>query len=536
MNSEVFTPHGFCLAWDPGLVWLQAVSDLLIALAYYSIPIVLVVMTRRRKDLVFRPVLYLFAAFIMACGTTHLLGMISLWIPLYWTEGAVMAVTASLSVTTAILLWPLLPRILAIPSTTQLRTLNNQLADQIRERDEAANRLRTTEESLRQSQKMSAVGQLTGGIAHDFNNMLQAIGSGVELMQRRIDSGRTEEAKALVDSTQKTIERASALVQRLLAFSRRQALAPTRIDLAGLIKTIKPLIQHAIGPAITVELNLQEPCWRVTCDSNQLENALINLAINARDAMLPDGGTLRITTREVVLTANDLAGTESAVPGDFVVISVGDTGTGMTQDVVEHAFEPFFTTKPSGQGTGLGLSQVFGFVSQSDGMVRLDSSHGNGTVVRLYLPRHRGRPARIHHPGAPHSTAIHRACTVLLVDDEDEVRQIAASTLADEGCTVVQAATGAAALAALRQHLQQEHATIDILVADVGLPGGLNGRQLADATREILPGLPVLLITGFAGDAIESAGGLGEKMALLRKPFKLDALVTQVAELARQHE
>ena len=378
-----------------------------------------------------------------------------------------------------------------------------------------------TEETLRQSQKMEAVGQLTGGIAHDFNNMLQAIGGSLELLQRRIGQGRMDQAGQFVDAARQMVERAAALTHRLLAFARRQALQPRAVEPNALIEGMADLIRRTTGSGIAVELSRGDGIWTVLCDPNQLENVLLNLAINARDAM-PGGGRLIIGTKDVRLSEADVAGQEGAGPGDYVEISVADTGMGMDEATRARAFEPFFTTKPLGQGTGLGLSQLYGFVRQSDGVVCLDSAPGQGTVVRLYLPRH--EPARKHEDRpAPRAkpAATGAGETVLLVEDEGGVRAVAAEHLREDGYTVIEAADGAEALRLLRFD-----ARVDVLVTDVGLPGGMNGRQVADAARERRPGLPVLFITGYADGALDSH--LAPGMEVIGKPFALDALSARV--------
>ncbi len=380
------------------------------------------------------------------------------------------------------------------------------------------------EEALRQSQKMEAVGQLTGGIAHDFNNMLQAISGGLEMMERRVEQGRIAEAAGYVASAQRTVARAAALTHRLLAFARRQALQPRPVAPDELVQGVAELIGRTVGPSVAVRLDLDDGTWPVLCDPNQLENVLLNLAINARDAM-PGGGTLIIGTSNTRLTETDLAGQDGARPGDYVEIVVRDTGTGMDDATRARAFEPFFTTKPIGQGTGLGLSQTYGFVRQSDGAVRLDSAPGAGTAVRMYLPRR--EPAaeaseQAPPPAKPDPSDI--GGTVLLVEDEAEVRATVAERLREMGCTVFEAGDGTEALRLLRSC-----GWVDILVTDVGLPGGLNGRQVADAAREARPGLPVLFITGYAGAALEEA--LAPGMAMIGKPFTLDTLAAQVGAM-----
>ena len=387
---------------------------------------------------------------------------------------------------------------------------------------ESAERERV-EDALRQSQKMEAVGQLTGGIAHDFNNMLQAISGGLEMMGRRVEQGRAADAAGYVASAQKTVARAAALTHRLLAFSRRQTLQPRPVAPDELVRGMAELIGRTAGPGVAVKLDLDEGTWPVLCDPNQLENVLLNLAINARDAM-PEGGTLVIGTSNVRLSQADVAGQEGAAPGDYVEVAVRDTGFGMDEATRARAFEPFFTTKPIGQGTGLGLSQMYGFVRQSDGVVRLDSAPGAGTVVRMHLPRH--HPAPDAGSQAPQSSAEPSGASgaVLLVEDEAVVRATVADRLRDMGCTVLEAGDGAEAVRLLRSC-----GRVDLLVTDVGLPGGLNGRQVADAAREGRPGLPVLFITGYAGAALEEA--LAPGMAMVGKPFALDALAAQVGAM-----
>ncbi len=402
------------------------------------------------------------------------------------------------------------------------------LAARTRELAEAQERLRTgamererVEEALRQSHKMEAIGQLTGGIAHDFNNMLQAIGGSLELMRQRMQQGRADDAVRFVDGACKTVQRAGALTNQLLAFARRQALQPEPVVLDTLVEGMGELIRRTVGPGVLVELRMRDGDWTVLCDPNQLESALLNLAINARDAM-PDGGRLTIGTEDVQLQAGDIAGQDGAKPGAYVELSIVDTGMGMDEATRVRAFEPFFTTKPTGQGTGLGLSQLYGFVRQSDGVVRLDSAPGQGTTVRLYLPRH-GSVTVFEEQRAPQWEPVEASKTgsVLLVDDEEAVRAVAAERLRDLGYAVLEAKDGSAALRVLRAG-----ARVDVLVTDVGLPGGLNGRQVADAARERRPGLPVLFITGYAGGALEQQ--LAPGMQVISKPFALDTLAAKV--------
>ncbi|MDP9095886.1 MAG: PAS domain S-box protein, partial [Pseudomonadota bacterium] len=456
-DPQGLTPHGFCLLWQPSLLWAYAISDAGIGLAYFSIPIVLGVFARKRKDLIFKPVFWLFAAFIMLCGATHWLDVLTLWIPAYTLEAVVKAITAIVSITTAVILWHLLPKALAIPSSHQLLAANlalarsearhrasfeqspipvyivdandfitavsdtwltllgyekpavigrcirdfvsqtsdvlqdeerrilvdeGQLLDQERDfvrRDgtvvhalvsarvdqqsedfsvvcvmvdvtakrQTEKALRASEEHLRQSQKMEAVGQLTGGIAHDFNNMLQGIGGCLDLIDRRIEQGRIGETGPYVAAARQSVERAAKLTQRMLAFARRQSLKPAPVEPDALMRGMADLIRRTIGPAIQLKLNLHDGVWCALCDANQLENSVLNLAINARDAM-PGGGTLTISTWDRRLTAADLTDQAGHSPGDYVEIAVTDNGVGMKANILPRVFEPFFTTKPIG--------------------------------------------------------------------------------------------------------------------------------------------------------------------------------------------
>ena len=410
-------------------------------------------------------------------------------------------------------------------SEAALRLSNETLEARAAERARA---LMDAEEALRHSQKMEAVGQLTGGIAHDFNNMLQTISVCLEMARRRVEQARSADALPLLLEASEGVDKAAALTYRLLAFARRQALDAKPVLAERLIVGIVALIERAVGPAVEVRTEMGEGKWSVLCDSNQVENALLNLAINARDAM-PEGGVLTLSTENATLTRTDVAGHDGVEPGEFVGISVADTGEGMTPDVLAHAFEPFFTTKPVGYGTGLGLSQIYGFVRQSGGLVRLDSSAGQGTRVRLLLPRFRESDET-----SPSETAVRNesddgaGSVVLLVEDVTELRTMTSAALRELGYTVREAGDGPAAM-----RLLVGSCRIDILVTDVGLPG-MNGRQLAEAARERRPTLPVLFITGFAGAALHEGPAMG--MEVLGKPFKIEALAARVRRMVdRSH-
>jgi PAS domain S-box-containing protein len=397
---------------------------------------------------------------------------------------------------------------------------NLRLRELIAEREHA-------EDALRHAQKMQAIGQLTGGIAHDFNNMLQGFASGIELMRRRLAQNRPEDALRYLDAVLRGIDRAASLTQRLLAFSRRQTLLPQPVDPCTLLHDIAGLLRQTVGPDIAVALSPDPGCAAMLCDREQLESALVNLALNARDAMLPRGcGTLTVSIETMDLATAQLVGFAAARPGRFVCITMADTGMGMSEDVLARAFDPFFTTKPAGRGTGLGLSQVWGFVAQSGGVLRAVSAPGQGAIFHLYLPCARDDAAPVPAvaiPTAPPRPHVPRA---LLVDDEPQVRDALAEALRDLGWQVQQAASGAEGLEKLRAGPAP-----DILVADIGLPGGMNGRQLAEAARALHPALPILLITGYAGTALGPGRPLPEGAQLLHKPFTLGVLAGRVQAL-----
>ncbi|MDE3744285.1 MULTISPECIES: PAS domain S-box protein [Methylobacterium] len=390
---------------------------------------------------------------------------------------------------------------------------------------EAAEALARTEEALRQSQKMEAVGQLTGGIAHDFNNLLTGISGSLELMQTRMSQGRLTDLDRYMTAAQGAAKRAAALTHRLLAFSRRQTLDPKPTSVNALVHGMEELIRRTVGPAIHIEVVGAAGLWPALVDPPQLENALLNLCINARDAM-PAGGRITIETANKWL--DDRAARERDLPpGQYLSLCVTDTGTGMTPEVVARAFDPFFTTKPIGEGTGLGLSMIYGFARQSGGQVRIYSEVGQGTTMCIYLPRHYGNAEDIE--GMPDLASAPRAEqgeTVLIVDDEPSIRMLVTEVLEDLGYTAIEAADAAAGLKVLQSDVR-----IDLLVTDVGLPGGMNGRQMADAGRVNRPSLKVLFITGYAENAAVGNGHLEPGMAVLTKPFVMEALATRIKDL-----
>ena len=392
--------------------------------------------------------------------------------------------------------------------------------DKARERE-----LTQAQEALRQSQKMEAVGQLTGGIAHDFNNLLAGIGGNLELLELRLGQGRTAGLDRYIGGAQDATRRAASLTQRLLAFSRRQTLDPKPTDINRLIAGMEDLIRRTVGPGIEVEVVGAGGLWLTRVDPSQLENALLNLAINARDAMAGSGGRITIETANKWL--DDRAARDRELPpGQYLSLCVTDSGTGMSPDVVAKAFDPFFTTKPIGQGTGLGLSMIHGFVRQSGGQVRIYSEIGKGTTMCLYLPRYSGELDNAGDEGETHLADPGHGETVLVIDDEATVRDLATEILRDAGYAVLEAVDGPSGLKTI-----QSAARIDLLVTDVGLPGGLNGRQVADAARVTRPDLKVLFITGYAENAAVGNGLLDAGMEVITKPFTITALSNKVREM-----
>jgi nitrogen-specific signal transduction histidine kinase/CheY-like chemotaxis protein len=408
--------------------------------------------------------------------------------------------------------------------------LEERVRDRTRELEAEYTARQKAEESLRQSQKMEAVGQLTGGIAHDFNNLLTIVLGGLEAIGRQIPNLPESPAITRIlrskDMAIQGAQRAAALTNRLLAFSRQQPLAPSAIDANKLVSGLCELLRRTLGEAVSLETVLAGGLWTTFADANQLENALLNLAVNARDAM-PEGGKLTIETANCCLDETYVGALiEPVTPGQYVRIAVTDTGTGMDRSTLDKAFEPFFTTKGVGSGTGLGLSQVYGFVRQSSGHVRIYSEVGEGTSIKVYLPRHYGTAEGAKtDPVSDTARAIVTEC-ILVVEDDEALRTYASEILRELGYSVLEAATGAAAL----EIIDRNHA-IDLLFSDVVMPGGMNGRQLADEAVGRRPGLKVLFMTGYTRNAIVHHGRLDPNVYLISKPFSFRELEAKVRAL-----
>jgi signal transduction histidine kinase len=521
LDSSMLSPHGICLLWEPELIWLHVTSDAVIAASYFSIPIALSIFVSKRRDVDFGWVFWAFALFIMACGFTHLLSIVTLWVPIYGIEGIVKALTAIASIVTAVMLWPLLPKILALPSPSQLRAAEFALAQEGMHRREA-------EDMLRQSQKMEAIGQLTGGVAHDFNNLLTIISGNLEIAERSLqtwsDAARERLTRAVANAANGT-QRAAMLTQRLLAFARRQPLDPRSTSVNQLLGAMSDFFRRTLGENIDLEFVGGAGLWPVEVDAAQLEATILNLVINAKDAMA-DKGKLTIETSNAFV--DEVYSQQNAdIPvGQYVQIAVTDTGAGMSREIQERAFDPFFTTKRPGHGTGLGLSQVYGFVKQSGGHVKIYSEVGQGTTVKIYLPRaHVAATAAIGDGDVPMVGSLGNE-TVLVVEDEGDVRSYLVETLQYLNYRVREAPDGESALALF----DADPSRVDLLLTDVVMPG-MNGRQLAEELQRRQPGLKVLFMTGYSRNAIVHQGRLDPGVSLLQKPLTQMMLASKIRDV-----
>ncbi|MVT63699.1 response regulator [Bradyrhizobium pachyrhizi] len=533
LDSSTFSPHGICLLWEPELIWLHVISDAIIAASYFSIPFALAILVSKRRDFQFGWMAWPFAAFILACGLTHVFSIYTLWVPIYGLEGLLKALTAVASIFTAVLLWPLIPRILAIPTEEQLREAHVALAEEGRQRQrsefllERFREAEANESKIRQAQKMEAVGQLTGGIAHDFNNILTVITGTIDILAEAVTHNRqlTEITALIRDAA----DRGASLTRHLLAFARKQPLQPSDVDVNALMADTIELLRPTIGDHVDIDFRSAPDLPRALVDGNQLVTAIINLALNARDAM-PKGGRLTIETRTAELKPSDVNGHDGLAAGDYVAIALTDSGRGIAEADLAKVFEPFFTTKDVGKGTGLGLSMVYGFVKQSNGHVVLDSEVGRGTRVMLYLPRAAvvsaaAVPER-RQPDARGAREI-----VLVVEDDRLVRSYVLTQIESLGYTTLSANNGREAVAVL-----DSGAPIDLLFTDVIMPGAMNGRDLATEARKRRPGLRVLFTSGYTDDAIDQDGKLEQGILFLAKPYSRAELARMLRVALREDE
>ncbi len=662
-----FMPHGYCFGWRPDILWLHVSSDTAIALSYYVIPLALVYLVRARRDLAFHWMFSLFGLFILSCGTTHLLGVWTLWHPVYRLEGVVKAVTALASLPTAVMLVWLTPKAVALPSPEQLRVANEALLREIGERREAEaqvsrlNRelerrveertidlertnqaLRETnerlaqaelryrhlfehnplpmwvrepgagrflavnpaaielygytekeflsmtaaalqehdetlsrtevetqsviqchvrknrppvyaevrfrkvvfdsrpavlvlssdvterkvlEEQLRHSQKMEAVGRLAGGIAHDFNNLLTVILGYAKTMQDRLTPG--DNLKAMVAEIQRAGEQAASLTGQLLALSRKQITQPRLVDLNGVIQGMQEILRRLIGEDLDLAVVLDSSLGQVKSDEGQLTQVLINLAVNARDAM-PKGGKLTVETHAVTREREDLGRHGVRPAGRYAMLVVSDNGTGMGAETQTHIFEPFFTTKEAGKGTGLGLATVYGIVQQNGGWIDVYSELNHGTTFKVYLPE--ATEATPKAAPAVSRPAVRQNVTILLVEDQAAVRMLAEDVLTDAGHHILSASNGRAALELAERYSGE----IVLLITDVVMPE-MNGPDLAAHLARSRPGLRILYMSGYTDHALLHRGAIEEGTAFLQKPFLPESLVLRVDDLLREN-
>jgi signal transduction histidine kinase len=550
-----FMPHGHCYFWEPGVLWLNAISDLVIGLAYYSIPLVLFSFARKRKDLSFNWIFVAFGAFILACGTTHLMAVLTVWDPIYRLDGVIKAVTAVASVTTAVALVGLVPTLVILPSPAQLQEINANLANEIEERKAAeaevrkantelerrvalrteelteancrlsdANRdllqeiaeRRSLQEQLVQSQKMEAIGRLAGGVAHDFNNLLTVILGFSDIVLDETDSGAP--AYSHIEQIKAAAERATALTHQLLAFSRRQVLQPKVLNLNTVVSEMEKMLKRLLGEDVALVTALSRNLAPVVADPTQMEQVIMNLAVNARDAM-PEGGKLTIETGNVELGEDYCREHIGVQPGPYVMLAMTDTGHGMDAATKERIFEPFFTTKDRDKGTGLGLSTVFGIVKQSGGSIWVYSEPGRGTTFKVFLPRAVEAAAEEPEIGPPDARGSE---TILVVEDDESVRALVRTALSARGYTVFEAGNAAEAVMFRRRYT----GTVHLLLTDVVLPE-VSGRELAGRLASLDPALKVLFMSGYTEMGINMEA---PNVAFIQKPFTPQSLGRAVRE------
>src|ERR1700730_5416357 len=508
LDMSTLTPHGACLLWKPELIWLNAISDSLIGGAFFATALFLALLVWRRRDLQFAAAFLAFGIYIMACGVTRLLSVLTLWVPAYGIEGMIKGVVAFMSVGIA-------AAMLVLPGRNHLQQAYAQLEEEVRLRRSAEamvqrfREIEATESQVRQAQKMEAIGQLTGGVAHDFNNILTVITATIEILGEAVkDSPHLARITNMMGAA---AARGADLTKHLLAFSRRQPLQPRSVDVNAVVVDAARLLRPTLGEQIEIESMLAHDSAPALIDPSQLSTAILNLALNARDAM-PNGGKLTLETENVVLDENYAAMSSEVNPGNYVMIAVSDTGAGIPASLLEKVFEPFFTTKEVGKGSGLGLSMVYGFVKQSNGHIKIYSEEGHGTTVKLYLPQATGIPQVAADVGV---SGIERGDeSILIVEDDALVREYVVTQISSLGYDTLAASNGAEALAII-----DGPERIDLLLTDVIIPGGMNGRQLAIAAEMRRPGLKVLFTSGYTENAIVHHGRLDAGVLLLPKPY-----------------
>ena len=514
---STLTPHGACLLWKPELIWLNAVSDAMVAVAFFVTAFVLgTFVWRRRRDVMFPGVFWAFTTFATVCGVTRLLSIFTLWVPVYDIEGFIKAVLALISVGITAALLLMLPRLLVLPTRIQLQQAYAALEEETRQRHKAEAMVRRFQEieanetQIRQAQKMEAIGQLTGGVAHDFNNILTVITGTIEILDDAVKD-RPHLAQ-ITNLSGAAASRGADLTQHLLAFARQQPLQPRSTDVNALVIDAARLLRPTLGEQIEIDSMLAHDCAPALIDPSQLSTAILNLALNARDAM-PNGGKLTLETKNVVLDENYASMNSEVKPGNYVMIAVSDTGAGIPRSLLDKVFEPFFTTKDVGKGSGLGLSMVYGFVKQSNGHIKIYSEEGHGTTVKLYLPQAVAvADALATETGI--SGSEHGDESILIVEDDALVREYVVTQIRRFGYHTLTASNAVEGLAIINGAER-----IDLLFTDVIIPGGMNGRQLATEALKRRPGLKVLYTSGYTENAIVHHGRLDAGVLLLPKPY-----------------
>jgi signal transduction histidine kinase/CheY-like chemotaxis protein len=514
---STLTPHGACLSWTPELIWLNVVSDACVAGAFFATAFVLTYFVwRRRRHVMFGGVFWAFAFFAAVCAVTRLLSILTMWVPAYDIEAITKGLLApiSLAITAALLM--MLPRILVLPTRIQLAEAYAALEEEVSQRRKAEAMVRRFQEieaheaQVRQAQKMEAIGQLTGGVAHDFNNILTVITGTIEILGEAVKD-RPPLAQ-IADLISAAAARGADLTKHLLAFGRRQPLQPRSTDINALVVDAARLLRPTLGEDIEIESMLAHDLAPALIDPSQLSTAILNLALNARDAM-PGGGKLTLETKNAVLDENYARANSEVRPGNYVMLAVSDTGQGIPSNLLQKVFEPFFTTKDAGRGSGLGLSMVYGFVKQSGGHIKIYSEEGHGTTVRLYLPQAAGGPEEAT-TDAGISGSEGGDEFILLVEDDALVREYVVTQISRFGYHTLAASNGAEALAIIERDER-----IDLLFTDVILPGGMNGHELATEALQRRPGLKVLYTSGYAENALVHHGRLDAGVLLLPKPY-----------------
>jgi signal transduction histidine kinase len=520
---SILTPRGACLDWQPGLIWLNAVSDAVLACACFALAFAIALFVwRRHRDMVrmFVGLLSGLSVFAAVGAVSCVLSILTLWVPAYGIEAAVKVLLALISVAIGAPVLIGLPRLLTISTRVQLQQAYAALEEEVRQRRKAEAMVRrfqemeATEAQVRQAQKMEAIGQLTGGVAHDFNNILTVITGSIEMLSDGVkDQPLLTQIASMIGAA---AARGADLTQRLLAFARQQPLRPRSTDINALVVDVAGLLRPTLGGQIEIESMLAHDAAPALIDPSQLSTAILNLALNARDAM-PDGGKLTLETKNVVLDANYASMNSDVQPGNYVMIAVSDTGEGIPSALLDKVFEPFFTTKGLGKGSGLGLSMVYGFVKQSNGHIKIYSEHGHGTTVKLYLPQADGTPdgdadRPFAEPGILETE--HGDEAILIVEDDVLVRDYVVAQIERLGYRTLAAGDAAEALAII-----DSSEPIDLLFTDVIMPGGMNGRQLATEAQKRRPGLKVLYTSGYTENAIVHHGRLDAGVMLLPKPY-----------------